>query len=157
MSSSYPAPEEFKGAVLGTLLYLSLYLFGFIQFQSYSKFYLWEQKKREAKEKKKDDDAKVSFRAIKYYNSRDRLALAGDRTVGNFVELALVFLPLYWLHAIFVDPTRSRTIALVYTGARALYPLLMLYRPIWILVSTGPGYVVILYLMWELATKFVFA
>eukprot|EP00977_Amphora_coffeiformis_P016557 scaffold5158_cov153-Amphora_coffeaeformis.AAC.6 len=116
MSSSYPEPEELKGAVRGTLLYLALYLFGFIQFQSYSKFYLLAKKKKESKEKK--DDAAVSFRAIKYYNSRDRLALAGDRTVGNFLEFAITFLPLLWIHAVLVDPTQSWNIALVYTSSR---------------------------------------
>ena len=155
MSASYPEPEELKGVVRGTLLYLSLYLFGFIQFQSYSKFYLLAQKKREAKGKK--DGAAVSFRAIKYYNSRDRLALTGDRTVGNFVEFAIMFLPLLWMHAVFVDPTQSWNLALLYTSSRSLYPVLMMYQPTWILISTGPGYLVLLYLMWQIATKFAFA
>ena len=155
MPLPYPEPEDLKGAVRGTLLYLALYLFGFIQFQSYSKFYLLAQKKKEAKEKK--DGAAVSFRAIKYYNSRDRLALAGDRTVGNFLEFAILFLPLLWIHAVLVDPTQSWNVALVYTSSRSLYPLLMLYQPTWIAMSTGPGYLVLLYLMWQIATKFAFA
>ena len=154
-SASYPAPEELKGAVQGTLLYLALYVFGFIQFQSYSKIYLFRKKKRESIEKK--DGAPVSFRAIKYYNSRDRLALAGDRTVGNFAEFAIVFLPLYWMHAVFVDPTESLWISVLYTSTRALYPLLMLYWPTYIIISTLPGYMVLAYLKWQVAMKFAFA
>ena len=153
--SSYPTPEELKGAVQGTLLYLALYLFGFIQFQSYSKIYLFRKKKRESMEKK--DGAPVSFRAIKYYNSRDRLALAGDRAVGNFGEFAIVFLPLYWMHAVFVDPSQSWMIALLYTVTRSIYPLLMLYFPNYIVVSTAPGYVILAYLKWQVAMKFAFA
>lgn len=153
--SSYPAPEELRGAVQGTLLYLALYVFGFIQFQSYSKIYLFRKKKRESMEKK--DGAPVSFPAIKYYNSRDRLALAGDRTVGNFGEFAIVFLPLYWMHAVFVDPTQSWMIALLYTVTRSIYPLLMLYFPTYIVVSTVPGYVILAYLKWQVARKFAFA
>ena len=160
MAATYPAPEDLKGAVQGTLLYLSLYLFGFITFQSFSKFYLFRQKKQQAKaDAKKHGTAtteKVSFRAVKYYNSRDMLALAGDRTVGNFLEFAIVFLPLYWMHAVLVDPTMSWTIALAYTVPRGLYPLLMLYAPTKILLSTLPGYVVLFYLMWEIATKYAF-
>lgn len=154
-SSSYPTPEELKGAVQGTLLYLSLYVFGFIQFQSYSKIYLFHKKKRESIEKK--DGAQVYFRAIKYYNSRDRLALAGDRTVGNFGEFAIVFLPLYWMHAVFVDPTQSWMIAVGYTATRSIYPLLMLYQPTKIVICTVPGYLIMFYLMWRVAAKFAFA
>lgn len=65
MLNSYPSPQELKGTVQGTLLYLSLYYFVFIPFQSFTKFYLLAEHKREAK------DGKVSFRAIKYYNSKD--------------------------------------------------------------------------------------
>ena len=150
MLSSYPEPQDLKGAIQGTLLYVFLYLFGFIQFQSYSKFYLLAQKKKEAKAK---DGAKVSWRAIKYYNSRDKLALAGDRTVGNFLEFAIVFLPLYWIHAVFVDPNHSWTIAVIYTLGRALYPFLFLYAPTMILVSTLPGYLVLFYLMWQITSE----
>lgn len=149
--SSYPTPEELQGAVRGTLLYLAVYLFGFVQFQSYSKFYLLAQKKKQAK---KNDD-KISWRATKYYNSRDKLALVGDRTVGNTLEFAILFLPLYWMHAVLVDPTWSWEIAVVYTSFRALYPFLFYYYPTRIVLSTGPGYVVLLYLMWQIGQAYV--
>lgn len=38
---------------------------------------------KERGSKTKDGNANVSLRAIKYYNSNDMLALAGDRSVGN--------------------------------------------------------------------------
>lgn len=154
--TSYPTPEDLQGAVRGTLLYLALYLFCFIPFQSFSKFFLLAQKKKQ-QNKKNEDGETVSWRAVKYYNSRDRVALVGDRTVGNFVEFAILFLPLYWIHAILVDPSESWTIALVYTVARSFYPFLFYYQPYYIFLSTAPGYVVLAYLMLQIAIKYAFA
>lgn len=141
------------------MLYLALYFGFFIPFQSFSKFYLVVQKKREAREKKKNDDEPVSnrdrtsFRALKYYNSKDSLALMGDRTVGNFVEFAILFLPLYWMNALFVDCSKSRLIGVLYTGSRLLYPFLF-NRGWTLLLSTAPGYVIYLYLMYQITFKF---
>ena len=94
---------------------------------------------------------------IKYYNSRDRFALTGDRAVGNFMEFAIMFVPLYWIHAVFVDASESWMIAVVYTASRALYPVLFWYFPTKILISTAPGYMVLLYLMWRIASQYAFA
>lgn len=106
------------------------------------------QKKKEAKQK---DGAKVSLKKVKYYN-HDTLALRGDRTVGNFIEQGLYFLPLFWMHALFVDPTESFAIAAFYTASRAIYPLVFGNKisPVLILISTVPGYAVNLYLMVQL-------
>lgn len=150
MNAKFPSPDDLKGAVQGTLVYLSLFLV-FISFQSFSKFYLREQKNQEAKAK--DGNEKVSFRAIKYYNSRDLMALAGDRTVGNFVEQAIVFLPLLWMHALFVDPTHSFTICALYTSSRCIYPIVFFMNPPALLLSTGPGYAVLIYLIHQLTSK----
>jgi hypothetical protein len=152
MASSFPSPEELKGAVQGTLLYLTLYLGIFIQFQSYSKFYLVAQKKREARGK--EGNEKVSFREIKYYNSRDVLALTGDRTVGNFLEYSILFLPCLWMHALFVDPTQSFRICALYVFFRSYYPIVYQMKPPLLLLSTVPGYIIILYLMYQLTFKF---
>jgi MAPEG family len=151
MRDSFPSPTELRGAFQGTLLYLGLYWAVLIPFQSFSKFYLLAKKKREA-QAKEGDKSKVSFRAIKYYNSRDMLALAGDRTVGNFIEFAIVFLPLMWMHALFVDPANSFKLCAIYSAARAIYPVVFLYglgTPS-ILLSTVPGYLVIGYLFVQL-------
>jgi len=148
---TFPSPVELRGALQGTLLYLALYIFVFVQFQSYSKFYLFAQKKKEAK---KEGTGKVSWRATKYYNSRDILALAGDRSVGNFVEFAIVFLPLLWLHAIFVDPAQSFAICTICTAARSIHPaLFLLNKPPSIVLSTAPGCAVILHLFSQLVFK----
>lgn len=156
MSESFPTPYELKGAVAGTLLYLSLYLFGFIQFQAYSKFYLLAQKKAEARSKE-GSEAKVSFRAIKYYNSKDSLALNGDRSVGNFLEQAIAFLPLLWLHALFVDPTLSFNICAIYTLTRSYYSIVFAMRVPMVFLSTLPGYAVLFYLLHQLTFKFLLA
>lgn len=85
------------------------------------------------------------------------MALRGDRTVGNYLEQGLYYLPLFWLHALFVDPTKSFALAAIYTASRALYPFVFGKRqPVLILLSTVPGYLVNAYLFIELS-KSVFA
>jgi hypothetical protein len=79
LRDDFPSPTELRGAVQGTLLYLGVYVFILIPFQIGSKFYVLGQKKREAKQKD-GNNLKVSYRAIKYYNSS-----------GNFLEYAIVF------------------------------------------------------------------
>ena len=137
----------------GTCLYLLLYAI-FLTFQSFSKFYLLAQKKKEAKQK--DGNSYVSYKAIKYYNKDDFVALLGDRTVGNFAEWYLLFLPLLWMHAVFVDPKQSFTICLCYTATRALYPFLF-KKGVMVVLSTGPAYLIKLYLAYQVATQAVFA
>jgi uncharacterized MAPEG superfamily protein len=137
-----------------------------IPFQSLSKFYIVAQKKKLFKEKAQKDGEQVKkggslLLTTKYYNSQDMLALAGDRAVGNVLEQALIFLPLYWMHALFVDPSQSFLIAAIYTVSRAIYlPLFMMnflgYTGA-IGLSTLPGYLVTIYLFYQVAAKFVFA
>lgn len=157
MRESFPTPLELKGALQGTLLYLALYFVVFMQFQSYSKFYLVLLKKKEAKEK--EGSGNVSFREIKYYNSKDLLALTGDRTVGNFLEFSIVFLPLMWLHALFVNPDQSFTICALYTFFRSYYPvafMMMKTFPYSLFFSTVPGYLVLIFLFVELSFEAAF-
>jgi hypothetical protein len=160
----FPSPEELKGTVMGTLLYMVLYVL-FLQLQSYSKLYLMAQKR---KEKKKMDDiasssltstqhSKVSFKKIKYYNNDDKLAIIGDRTVGNFVEFAWFFLSLLWIHALFVDPTKSFRLAASYTFCRSYYPFVFAKGAPSLLFSTVPNYGVLTYMMYEIVTKFLLA
>lgn len=149
----------------GTLLYIAIYGFLLIPFQSFSKFHLLAQKKKElkAKDKKSDNNnnsKKLSFfRQVKYYNSQDLLALMGDRAVGNVLEQALVFLPLFWLHALFVDPTKSFQISLIYSMTRAIYPVVFWATfsgsPGALGISTVPGYLVTMYLFYQVLLNFV--
>jgi MAPEG family len=132
-----------------------------------SKFYLASQKKEEFAKAKKDGTPlphrqKNFFVKLKYYNSDDWLALMGDRAVGNTLEQGLIFVPLLWMHAVFVDPTQSWTIALIYSISRGIYPIMFTLAfgygmlPA-IGVSTAPGYLTCIYLMYQLAVKFVLA
>lgn len=134
------------------MIYLSLYYLVFIPFQSFSKFFIFFHKKKEAKSK--EGNEKISFRKIKYYNSIDVLALVGDRTVGNFLEFSIIFLPLMWIHALFVDPTKSFKICLFYTITRAFYPILY-QKGMLVVLSTAPGYMINTYLLFEVA-KYAF-
>jgi uncharacterized MAPEG superfamily protein len=152
LRDDFPSPTELRGAVQGTLLYLGVYVFILIPFQIGSKFYVLGQKKREAKQKD-GNNLKVSYRAIKYYNSSDMLALAGDRTVGNFLEYAIVFLPLLWIHAIYVDPTPSLTICAAYSAARVIYPVAFLHGVPARFLSSVPGYVILGYLFVTLTSN----
>ncbi|KAI2513814.1 MAPEG-like protein [Fragilaria crotonensis] len=143
MIDSFPPPEDFKGAVQGTLLYLAAF-WSCLVMQSFSKYYLYDKKKREAIANDKKEC--IAFKTIKYY-SHDRIALRGDRTVGNYMEQGFIFLPLLWLHAAFVDPSISFTIAAIYTISRLIYPFVYgNKRAMLIAVSTMPGYFIISYL-----------
>ena len=153
MTDSFPSPSELKGAVQGTLLYIGLY-FLFVQYQAYTKFYILAQKKWQAK--KSDSKEKITLAKVKYYNSSDHIALNGDRTVGNFVEYAFVFLSVLWMHALFVDPSQSFTLAVCYTFSRSYYPVVFKLGPPWLFCSTVPGYVIIMYMMQQIVSKFAF-
>ena len=157
--TTFPAPDELRGAVQGTVLYLCLYLIFFIQFQSYTKFYIYYYKYKNKNSKKTDDNLSrqttspgiTSFRNVKYYNTTDLLALNGDRTVGNFVEQAILFLPLLWIHALFVDPRSSLSICILYTIIRSVYPFVFYTK--YMFLCTIPGYMILFYLMYEILTK----
>jgi hypothetical protein len=157
MLKSLPTLQELQGAAQGTLLYLSVYMLIMIPFQAFSKFYLIALKKNEQKKLDHPSSEKISFRALKYYNSRDLLALAGDRTVGNYLEQGFVFLPLLWMHACLVNPKVSFHLCVIYVISRLLYPIIYVHQGynISILLSTAPGYLVLAYLFYELISQFV--
>lgn len=132
-------------AAQGSLLYLCLYAGVFLPFQSFSKFYILGKKRQEAK--LKDSKERISLKDVKYY-SRDVMALRGDRTVGNYIEQGFYFFPLFWMYAIFVDPSQSFAVAVTYTASRALYPFVYgAKKPMLVLISTVPGYMVHIYLL----------
>ena len=83
------------------------------------------------------------------YFSPDRKMLAADRTQLNMLEQMPVFLTLLWLHAFLVDMTEATILGAIYTGSRALYPVILRGHmgrdvPKRILVITFTGYFVIL-------------
>lgn len=152
-------------------MYLFVYGGCLIPFQSFSKFKIIAEKKKEAKAKAAKDGAsapgrgqgngKALYLSVKYYNNQDDLALAGDRAVGNVLEQALLFLPLFWMHALFVDPTQSLTIAAIYSVSRLIYPIVYMAaltgNPGMIGISTGPGYLIVMYLFYQVASMFCLA
>lgn len=122
-----------------------------IPFQAFSKFYLMSNKIKESKTS--SAKPRVDFRAVKYYNRTDHIALVGDRAVGQFVEYTIIFLPLLWMHAIFLTdgPSQSWTICLLYTASRAIYPLVFGFNVYpGVLWSAFPNYIIISYMFGRL-------
>ena len=95
------------------------------------------------------------------YFGQDREMLAADRVQLNTLEHMGPFLALLWLNALFVNPGGPTTMAgAAYVVARAGYPLLMggrLGRGVRgsIVLSTGVGYAVLIYLAGALIRTFL--
>ncbi len=94
------------------------------------------------------------------YHGGDREMLAADRAQLNMLEHMPPFLALLWLHAVFVSPLGATIAGGIYTASRAIYPIAMGPRVgrgvrAAIMASTGPGYLVLAYLLggllWEMA------
>jgi hypothetical protein len=82
------------------------------------------------------------------YFSQDPQMLAADRTQLNMLEHLLPFLALLWLHAWAVGPKEATALGALYTGTRALYPLVLggtlaLAAPNRIMLITVTGYAVL--------------
>ena len=86
------------------------------------------------------------------YFGQDRTMLAIDRSQLNMLEHMPPFLALLWLNAVCVSPGSATIAGGLYVAARAAYPLLVggrlgrAVRPM-ILLSTLPGYLVMLYFL----------
>jgi uncharacterized membrane protein YecN with MAPEG domain len=82
------------------------------------------------------------------YFGQDREMLAADRIQLNMLEHMPIFLVLLWLHAFVVSSPEATLLGGIYTGSRALYPLLLGTRlgrniPLRILLVTFTGYIVL--------------
>jgi hypothetical protein len=126
-----PDPALYAGPVWVTLAYLAIY-YVFISNILRTKLGLakkyWEEGKK-----------------FDRYFGQDRQMLAADRTQLNMLEHMPVFLVLLWLHAWVVGPLEATVLGGVYTGTRALYPLVLGGRlgrmvPSRIMVITFTGY-----------------
>ena len=98
-----------------------------------------------------DREYKARGEKFDRYFGQDRQMLAADRMQLNMLEQMGPFVALLWLNAVFVGSFGATIAGGIYVAARALYPVVMgnkLGRGIHglILVSTVPGYLVILYL-----------
>eukprot|EP00958_Prasinococcus_capsulatus_P019616 scaffold2437_cov395-Prasinococcus_capsulatus_cf.AAC.27 len=65
---------------------------------------------------------RISFFGVKYGKQAGKIGLLGDRVVGNTLEQALLFLPLLWMHAIFVSPETAANYG-YWTRMRRVGPL----------------------------------
>jgi len=86
------------------------------------------------------------------YFGNDRQMLAADRIQLNTLEHMGPFLALLWMNAVFVGPDGATIAGAIYVAARGLYPFLIgdrLGRGVKakVLISTGAGYAVLVYLM----------
>lgn len=89
------------------------------------------------------------------YFGQDRHMLAADRSQLNMLEHMPGFLVLLWLNALFVGPFGATVAGGIYVAARSTYPLWMgarLGRGVQgkILLSTLPGYLVLVYFLGSL-------
>lgn len=124
-----------------TIAFVCLY-YAFLLIQSMSKNYIFMTQKDGDKDK---GEGKQSFAKIKY-GSTNKIALMGDRTVGNLLEQSIPFLTALWLHAVFVDPASAAQLGWYYLGFRAIYPFVFFKGVPLLFVSTLPGY----FLVWKL-------
>jgi uncharacterized MAPEG superfamily protein len=89
--------------------------------------------------------ATPSVAAVKYFNSKDALAIVADRAVGNLHEQAWPFLISMWMRVLLVDGESELTgwLGWCYVLTRAVYPIFFCIGHPWLQVSTVPGYLII--------------
>ena len=148
--TSYDA-NKFQGPILVTLAYFLMY-YAFLFFQSGLKFYLYFKAKNGGN--KDSEKPKVSFSKIKY-QSTERLALVGDRSVGNTLEQLGPFIVGLWLYAVFVSTSTATTLGFLYLIFRLIYPLCFWFGIPWIFISTIPGYAIISWFFISLYIQFL--
>lgn len=146
--------KQFEAPIKATIAYCALY-YVFLYLQAgvgHLQFYLAKKKaESDAKAKGEKVVEKVSYGKIKYgAQSRDKISLTTQRTVGNLMEQAIPFLTSLWLHAVFVSPESAANIAWIYIITRAYYPIVFYLGLPYILFSTLPGYSCIFYLLYKL-------
>ena len=93
--------------------------------------------------------ARHTGEAFDRYFTRSREMLAADRAQLNMLEHMPVFLILMWVHALLVSAFEATMLGAVYTGTRALYPMLVGRRmgrdvPVRLLPITFTGYGILL-------------
>mmetsp|Transcript_23934 Transcript_23934/g.46642 ORF Transcript_23934/g.46642 Transcript_23934/m.46642 type:complete len:189 (+) Transcript_23934:1-567(+) len=153
----FPSSRDLAPVGLVSVAWISL-MYMFLYGQSAAVFYTYKNTRAKGESKRlvegKDGEAAPpSFAAIKYRGKGSRINLAASRTVGNMIEQALPFLLSLWMHAIFVSPDNAAVAGWVWLGFRAIYPLVFLKGLPWLLISTVPGYAVVLYLVGGVIVK----
>lgn len=89
--------------------------------------------------------------------SQKEIAMSiADRSVINTMEQCIPFFLVLWLHALFVNPSTSAVLGLIYVITRYLYPILYGFYGKFsnmVEISTQMNYVVIYYLFWAIVYK----
>ena len=137
-SSEFP----YKKTALVTAAYFFLFYLA-IFYQSMVAIRVWGEKSSSSK------STKVTLWEIKYGPSsyKDRRIVSANRTVGNMLEQMPIFLSGLWLVAILTsDDTHASMCGWVYVAFRSIYPMLYIYNPNLILITTIPNYCVVAYL-----------
>ncbi len=137
-------PSGFAPVVRVMFGWISLY-FTFLFYQSWTKFYALIQLKREAR---LSEDKPPSFADVKYRMAAGNkfFALNGDRTVGNMLEQSFPFLVSLWLHAFYADVGSAAQLGWIWLLFRAIYPAVFSKGIPFLLLSTVPGYTVLVLL-----------
>lgn len=141
------AIEEFHGVVKVTMAWFFLYYL-FLAFQSFSKFYIYHMLRSNTIASK--DKNAPSLHAIKYGDKGGKLGLTSDRTSGNMLEQSVPFLASLWLHAVFVDPAGAERLGYLWLLSRSFYPVVFHLGFPWFLLSTIPGYIFIVMMLYPL-------
>ena len=109
--------KHFKGVLAVTICWMAL-LVMFQMGQSAAKWYVYLNQKRKDGRRMNIKDA--------HYGEEGRLhpyRLTADRSVGNMLDWAWVFMPALWIHAVFLDAEWAATLGWSYVVPRAFYPL----------------------------------
>ena len=85
----------------------------------------------------------ISLRSIKHGGQGGKLMLMANRTVGNFMEQSVAFVPGMWLCAFFYDSFSAAVLGWLWLITRTYYPFVynQPFPALWF--STIPGYVLI--------------
>lgn len=130
--------NQYSGVVQVTIAFLLMY-YAFLFGQSFMKHKVFKELKKQ--------DPSISFGKVKYGQGIDRRCTAVDRAVGNTMEQAIPFLTTLWLCAVFGDPGEATALGWSYIFFRAFYPFVFYKGGIWLLMSTVPGYLIIIRLV----------
>ena len=122
--------QDFSPVICVTISFVAL-LFVFLLGQSFSKIFLFLLARRK--------DPKIKFKDVKYSNPA-RVALTGDRTVGNTLEQTAPFLISLWLCALFHSANVAAFYGWLWLAFRSVYPFCFYFGLPWLFFSTLPGY-----------------
>lgn len=117
----YGSIRHYSGVICVSLAWMCL-LAVFQMGQSASKWYVYMNSKKKGSG---HETKKMSVKEA-HYGEESRMhpyRLTADRSVGNLLEWAWIFMMSLWLHAIFLDAEWAATLGWSYVAIRAFYPI----------------------------------